>query len=132
MGVVMPSLACSSILPGSGRGANLIRLGTKSLEEVEESEDSTCSRGGWMKILLEGRERVIARDSGQGCHILYLSRCHPILIVIKHFNTSTHTPKTPSSPVNLSKSTTGVWPRLLQKRGPKAMLSSVRIVVIVG
>ena len=62
MGVVMPSLACSSILPGSGRGANLIRLGTKSLGEVEESGDSTRSRGGWMRILLEGRERVIAKS----------------------------------------------------------------------
>ena len=79
------------------------------------------------------RERVIqvARDSAQGCHTLYLSRRHghQILIVIKHFNTSTYAPKTPSSPVNLYKGTSGVWPRLLQKRGPKAMLSSVRIVI---
>ena len=69
-------------------------------------------------------------DSGQGCHTLYLSRRHQILIVIKHFNTSTHAPKTLSSPVNLCKGISGVWPRLLQKRGPKAMLSSVRIVIV--
>ena len=50
-----------------------------------------------------------------------------ILIVIKHFNTSTHAPKTPSSPVNTFHTTDSeaqqeVGPRLLQKRGPEAML----------
>ena len=61
MGVVMPSLACSSILPGSGRGANLIRLGTKSLEEVEESEDSTRSREYCLRVASELLQGIVVK-----------------------------------------------------------------------
>lgn len=41
---------CSS-RSGSGRGANLIRLATSSLEEMEEEEGDSRPGDGWMRIL---------------------------------------------------------------------------------